>query len=136
MATTAGDMVRAALRLCQAFDAAEDPEPHDNATGLGMLNDMLWAWNGNGICPDMTADLALTDEVPVENAHRLAVRYNLAVLLAPEYGDVTAANAALAVSTMTTVRAFYAVANVDDRLLTVDTGLLRMPSGRHLAGDY
>ncbi|MGN2244938.1 packaged DNA stabilization gp4 family protein [Frateuria sp. GZRR33] len=86
MATTAGDIIKRALRLCRVVDAYTAVDPNDAADALQTLNAMLAEWHEADIgLPDYSL-ASLTDELASDAADREAIAYQLAARLAPEYG--------------------------------------------------
>jgi hypothetical protein len=86
MATTAGDIIKRALRLCRVVDAYTAVEPQDAADALDTLNAMLAEWHEAEIgLPDYSF-ASLTDPLASDAADREAIAYQLAARLAPEYG--------------------------------------------------
>ena len=70
------------LAITQSGETPSDEEASD---GLTALNQMLHAWEHDGI--DLShVDLSLTDTVALPDSQLQAVAYNLAVYAAPEYG--------------------------------------------------
>jgi len=55
------------------------------ALGLRVMNDMLTEWAQNSVDVGYFEQDTLTDDTPVEAEHRLAVKSNLAVNLAPYF---------------------------------------------------
>jgi len=82
---TARDVITRSLLLIGAIEAGDAPSAEDASTGLDGLNEMLHAWEREGIDYQHT-DLALSDSLTLDATQIEAVRYNLAVRLAPEYG--------------------------------------------------
>ena len=80
------NLINRSLKLINALEEGESPSNEMQADALDSLNDMLNAWNDKGIGVD-AGDLTLTEDFPVDGNERRAIRYNLAVELAPEYGS-------------------------------------------------
>lgn len=94
MATTAGDIIKRALRICRVADSNAALNENDAADALGTLNGMLAEWHEADIgLPDYSFD-SLTDVLASDAADRDAIAYQLAVRLAPEYGESLPAEAA------------------------------------------
>ena len=108
MATTAGDIIKRALRLCRVVDAYTAVDPNDAADALETLNAMLAEWHEAEIgLPDYSFS-ELTDELASDGADREAIAYQLAARLAPEYGAALPAMvAAVAEGTMARLRLRY-----------------------------
>ena len=79
-------LINRSLKLINALEEGENPTNEMQNDALNALNDMLNDWVDRGIGVDQ-GDLILTDEFPVDGADARAIRYNLAVELAPEYGS-------------------------------------------------
>ena len=60
--------------------------PEYGALGLRAMNDLLLQWQANEIEVGYYEQDDLTDENPVAAENLMAVKYNLAVALAPYYG--------------------------------------------------
>lgn len=83
---TALEVIEAAFRLLNVLAVGQTLEAADSANGLEALNTMLHEWELNGV-PVYHDDLAITDDIEMEASHLKAVKYNLALDLAPEYND-------------------------------------------------
>lgn len=83
---TALEMVTRALRLSGVIDEIQDPSAEQGADGLTTLNEMLGQWDRDGIKLGWQVVSALSDTLPLEFQDRRAVRFNLAVEIAGEYG--------------------------------------------------
>lgn len=84
--TTAYSLVKGALRLIAVIASGEEPTASDMADGIEALNQMAQALRDDGIGLSWV-DIALsTEEIPVAASHIKALKYLLAVDLAPEYG--------------------------------------------------
>lgn len=108
MATTAGDIIKRALRLCRVIDAHTAMDANDAADALDTLNAMLAEWHEADIgLPDYSF-AELTTELASDAADREAIAYQLAARLAPEYGvSLPAEVAAVAQGTMDRLRLRY-----------------------------
>ena len=105
---TAQDIINRALRLCKVIDAYSAPTAEDSADALDTLNAMLAEWHEADIgLPDY--ELAgLTAELATDAADREAIAYQLALRIAPEYGeDLTPAVYASAHEAMSRLRLRY-----------------------------
>jgi len=83
---TVTDIVTGALQLLEvnvAESAIEAPEAED---GLTALNDMMNEWNVDGIDVGYEALDSVEDELFVKLGSIGAIKANLAVYIAPEYG--------------------------------------------------
>lgn len=83
---TALEMITRALRLSNVIDEIEDPSAEQGADGLSSLNDMMGQWDRDGIKMQWQQVAALSDELPLDAQDQRAVRFNLAVELAGDYG--------------------------------------------------
>lgn len=85
---TALDVIRRAMRVIGALAEGEVPTAEQAADGLVSLQAMIGEWETRGVrlggVVDMT--LATVTEIPVPVTHFNALAFNLAVVLAPEYG--------------------------------------------------
>ena len=82
---TARDVIYGALRLLGAIQSGETATAEEAADALETLNQMLHAWRDQGIDLEH-ADLALNDTLPFQDNHLAAIRYCLALEVAPEFG--------------------------------------------------
>ena len=108
MATTAGDIIKRALRLCRVIDAHTAMDANDAADALETLNAMLAEWHEAEIgLPDYTL-ATLDTELASDAADREAIAYQLSARLAPEYGVSLPVEAAgVAQGTMDRLRLRY-----------------------------
>lgn len=79
------DLIKRAMRSLGVLHHAESPTADEAADALNTLNDMLNSWRLEGIDLEHIEG-ELTDEVPYSNESIPAIRYNLAMELAPEFG--------------------------------------------------
>jgi hypothetical protein len=99
MATTAQDLINAALRLDGVLAAGETPSSDESQTGLDALNRMVGCWNdalSKSLAGSYASTLytfvplssyaALSTSVTVSAGFQKAMTFNLAVDLAPEFG--------------------------------------------------
>lgn len=120
---TAQDIINRALRICRVLDAVEAAEAEDAAQALDTLNAMLAEWHEADIgLPDYAFD-SLTTQLASDAGDRDVIAYQLAVRIAPEYGQSLSPEAlALAEQTMGRLRLrYFQPARVDAAL----------PSTRH-----
>jgi hypothetical protein len=109
---TALDVIRRAMRIIGALEDGEVPTASQAADGLEALRAMLGDWEARGLrlgaVVDMTIGTATTIPVPI--THLQAMAFNLAVVIAPEYGRAEALAAVLpqAERAFTALRAQYA----------------------------
>lgn len=118
----AREVAEAALRLIGAVAPEQTPTDAEMRDALAALNAMLAAWASDGIDLGLDpAGLTLSDELAVEPRHLRAIRFNLAVDLAPEFGRAPPeAVAAIAADARRAVQAAFAAVEP----MTVDAGLL------------
>lgn len=81
---TVNDFLNRTLRLAGVLEEGENASAEMINDALSACNDMLAEWSEHGIRIN-DGDLALTDTFPLDPSEARAVRYNLAVELAPEY---------------------------------------------------
>lgn len=78
-------IINRALRLLKVLDAAEAAEGEDAATAIETLNALCTRWEANGLTLGWSNVSNPDDDLPAPDEAELALAYNLAVLLAPEY---------------------------------------------------
>ena len=83
--TTALDIIKGALRDISVLAAGESPTAEESQDSLEALNLMIAAWELDGIAIG-AQEWALSDVIQLPANHILAIRRNLAVRLAPEFG--------------------------------------------------
>ncbi len=105
---TAQQIINRALRLCRVLDAGEAAEAEDATDALETLNAMLAEWHSAQIgLPDYNFS-ALTDELASDVADRDAIAYQLAIRIAPEYGqELSGLAIAIADASMSRLRLRY-----------------------------
>lgn len=82
-------IVNRSLRLLGVLDVAAAPAAVDSQTAISVLNALCSRWEANGLALGWANVSAPDDTLPApEEAHE-ALAYNLAVKLAPEYGNVS-----------------------------------------------
>lgn len=91
---TALELIKRSLRILGVIQTGEELSADESADGLQVLNQMLHAWELDGI-KLAHVDLDTSDTVAVTDDHLQPIAYNLALLLAPEY-DVTPSNVVVA----------------------------------------
>lgn len=83
---TSNDVIRRAMRVAKILATGQTPSGEDYADGLSILNSMLAYWASDGIdlqCPLLGSATTL----PVDEDKIQGIVYNLAVMMAPEYGE-------------------------------------------------
>jgi hypothetical protein len=87
MAISALQIINRALRLIRVLDAGEAASAMDAQDGLDTLNALLAEWYEAKIgLPDYNL-AGLTDTLATDAADRDAIAYQLAIRMAPEYGQ-------------------------------------------------
>lgn len=85
MATTALDVITAAMRKLRILPSGGVPTSQETEDGLNALNDMLAAWRIEGIDLAQTT-LASNDIIDVPANHIEGLKLNLAVRIAEDFG--------------------------------------------------
>ncbi len=88
---TVDKMVRRALQLIGVLEGGETPSAAAMSDGIDTLNEMLHAWASKGADTAHTT-LSNGGELLVRDEFLEAVRFNLAIRLAPEYGSAVITN--------------------------------------------
>lgn len=85
MSTTALDVIKAALRKLRVLPSGGTPTAAETADCLDALNDMLssWAISGIDLAP---VTLASGDSIDVPDDHLEALKANLALRIADDFG--------------------------------------------------
>ena len=78
-------IINRSLRLLNVLDAAEAAEGEDAATAIEGLNALCTRWEANGLTLGWQNVSNPDDDLPAPDEAELALSYNLALLLAPEY---------------------------------------------------
>lgn len=86
MSITALDLITDAMRLCNLLDENEVPSAEQGVKSLRSLNQMVAQWVEDGIRLPWQILTELTDNLPIDVRDERALKYNLAVELAGEYG--------------------------------------------------
>ncbi len=83
---TAIELITSALRLGNIIDENQTPPAEMGTKALEVLNEMMGQWDRDGIRLGWVVVATLATTVPVDLQDLRAVRFNLAVELAGEYG--------------------------------------------------
>lgn len=86
MTITAIEMVTDSLRTVNVIDQNQAPEAEMGVAGLRTLNQMMGQWDRDGIRLGWTVVADLADTLPLDFQDERAVKFNLAIELAGEYG--------------------------------------------------
>lgn len=125
--TQVRDIVTRSMRLLGVLQSGENPSAEESEDGMAALNDMLNAWADQGVDLEFFEFTSINDTVPYPEDHMAALRYNLAIELAPEFGvEVSEAIAVRAKQYFDALQVKYS--NPDT--LSADAGLLL--TGRYL----
>ncbi len=82
------EFITAALRLIGVVAGEEIPEASEARDAMQTMNDLFMEWDANDIDIGYFPQTTLIDESPIFVDAMLGARYNLAVVLAGEYGIV------------------------------------------------
>lgn len=117
---TTEQLVARALRLIQVIDARQPVTAADMATGILALNGMMRRIEASGTALGWQPVSSPSDELPLPPEAEQAIAFNLAVLLAPEYGvEVSPVVASGAVQGMNDLLRDQAVATPIQPILAV-----------------
>jgi len=83
---TAESVISRALSLILVRQSESPLQPDEFQDGIDTMNDMLTQWDGAGLSLGYTIVTSLSDEVTVAPFALLAIKQNLAIQLAPEFG--------------------------------------------------
>lgn len=86
MAITAIEMLTDAYRAANIIDENGVPSAEQGVTGLRILNQMMGQWDRDGIRLGWTIVASQSDTLPLDMQDERAVKYNLAVELAGDFG--------------------------------------------------
>ena len=84
MSITVRNVVKSALRKLMILQPGEDPSADAMQDAVADLNNMLHAWEMDGIKLNHTS-LVVDDTLPYPDKYHEAIIYNLAVKIAPDY---------------------------------------------------
>ena len=82
---TYADCITDALRLIHVLGHFESADADQGALGVSALNDMMAAWEADGILVGYVQSTVPTDDLNLHATAREAVKYNLALKLCPFY---------------------------------------------------
>lgn len=85
MATTAQTVINASARKCGFYDSGGALSAQQSADALEALNNMLSAWESQGIAMGSSAIATLATNISAPDYALEAIEYNLAVRMAPEW---------------------------------------------------
>lgn len=88
---TASNIISSAMRKINAMDANESLDASDFATSVDALNGMMTRWEADGLSNGWSDVENPGDECHFPPEIKLAVIYNLAIELAPEFGQQVSA---------------------------------------------
>lgn len=80
------DVLARVLRILSVNDATQTLSANQVTTGTAALNDLLSRWQRNGVISGLTLPLGTTGTLAVTTQAMQAIEYNLARLLASEFG--------------------------------------------------
>ena len=80
------DLIKRVLRILSVADATQSLTANQITTGTDALNDMLSRWQRNGVISGLTLPLETTDGLALTTQAWQAVEYNMARMLASEFG--------------------------------------------------
>lgn len=83
---TNSDFITSALRLIGVLNEVETASPEQGTQGLEALNDLMAHLEQDGLNLNYYEQSDLTADTPLPRFSRPAIKYRLAISLAPEYG--------------------------------------------------
>lgn len=81
---TVSDLIRRSLKKLGVLAGSETPTAAEQSDAFEELNEMIDEWAAEGLAVSTFA--TVDDEVDLAPGYARALRYNLAVALAPDYG--------------------------------------------------
>ena len=124
------DVINRSMRLIGVAQAGEPLEADTASDALAVFNSLLAEWYGNIAIPEYSVS-GLTTTLTIDDGDKEALSYQLALRLAPEYGQtVTPEFAAVAEESMARLRLRYFSVGF------VDYSELPTPTGYGLTGDF
>ncbi len=88
---TVSQAVKKAMRLMSILQVGEEPSAEEAQDATESMNDMLHAWELDGITLNHV-DLSYEDTLPYPEHHIKTISYNLAIELAAEFGKTAPAS--------------------------------------------
>lgn len=83
---TAEEFIKSSLQLL-LVQASEAPlQPDEYQSGIEYINDIAFEWDGQGISLGFTTISSLGDEVTIPSYANQALKHELAMRLAPQFG--------------------------------------------------
>lgn len=82
---TYNDIVTRALRLIGVLYETETTSAEQGVDALSQLNAMMSSWEMDGIRIGYFSGDSTTDTIAIEPRYRVAIEFNLAMLLAPQF---------------------------------------------------
>ena len=86
MSITNTQLIKDAMVLAGILDEVQSPSAEQGDSTLRMQNEMLSEWAVDGIELNYYPQTSLSDTTPIPDSTIAAVKYNMAVRLAGEYG--------------------------------------------------
>ena len=87
----ASEMIASVLRILSVLSDADAPTAEQVAQHIEDMNDMMAEWEAYGITLGYQPVQSGTDDITVQDWAVRAVKYNLALQLAPQYSDANLA---------------------------------------------
>jgi len=129
------NLIARALRLIQVQDPLQDVKAQDMEAGIDALNGMMRRVEADGIALGWSDVANPSDVLPLPDEALQAITYNLAIVLAPEFGvQPMPAVIAIATAGMNALMRDVAVATPIQPILAVPTPSNR-GDGRTLNGE-
>lgn len=83
--TSNANIIRDALGLIGVIAEVQNATPEQTDIGLRVLNEMLDDWRARGVDLEFSPQSEVSDETPIPDEAIVAVKYGLAVMLAPYF---------------------------------------------------
>lgn len=84
--TTVADFVKDTLGLLQVVDTVQPVKPQDMQAAIRFLNRFMTRLEANSIATGWAPVTSPSEDVPLPEEAELGVMYNLAMVLAPQWG--------------------------------------------------